>query len=300
MPHLFFLVAVILCKLFISNILYSKRLVKLFYYDILLKTEKKQMTPILEVDSLSKNFTPALSLRKLIRLDFRRRQPIRAIEDLSFSLKKGQILGVLGPNGAGKTTLLKIIASLILPDKGSVLVNGWRLGIDDDKIKSYIGMVSSQERSFYWRLSGRQNLEFFAAMYGLKNAKQKIEELFNLFEIDYQDNRFDSYSAGMKQKFALIRGLLNEPELLLLDEPCKSLDYASALNLRNFIKDNLVRKKGKAVIFTTHHMDEAVDFCDLFMILHKGKLNCLGTLDELRQKIDKPTASLGEIFMKLT
>lgn len=258
------------------------------------------MKHILEVEKLTKDFIPPLSFTKLVKLDFRHRRPTRALEDVSFSLKKGQILGVLGPNGAGKTTLLKIIATLILPDKGSVTVNGYRLGIDDDKIKSFIGLVSSQERSFYWRLSGRQNLEFFASMYDLKNTKDKIEELFKLFEIDYQDNRFDSYSTGMKQKFALIRGLLNDPELLLLDEPTKSLDYVTALNLRDFIKEDLVRKRGKTVIFTTHHMDEALDFCDLFMILHKGRVYALGTLEELRKKINNSAASLGEIFVKLT
>ena len=258
------------------------------------------MKDILEVEKLTKDFIPPLSFTKLIKLDFKHRRPTRALEEVSFSLKKGQILGVLGPNGAGKTTLLKIIATLIFPDKGSVIVNGCRLGIDDDKIKSFIGLVSSQERSFYWRLTGRQNLEFFASMYGLKNPKEKIDELFELFEIDYQDNRFDSYSTGMKQKFALVRGLLNDPGLLLLDEPTKSLDYTTALNLRNFIKEGLVRKRGKTVIFTTHHMDEALDFCDLFMILHKGKLFALGPLDELRKKVNNPAASLGEIFVKLT
>jgi len=258
------------------------------------------MKNILEVEKLTKDFTPPISFSKLIKLDFKHRKPTRALVDVSFFLKPGEILGVLGPNGAGKTTLLKIIATLILPDKGSVIVNGYRLGIDDDKIKSFIGMVSSQERSFYWRLSGRQNIEFFASMYGLKNTKDKIEELFKLFAIDYQDNRFDSYSTGMKQKFALIRGLLNDPGLLLLDEPTKSLDYATALNLRNFIKENLVRKKGKTVIFTTHRMDEALDFCDLFMILHKGKVYALGSLSELRKKVNSLTASLGEIFIKLT
>ncbi len=258
------------------------------------------MEHILKVVNLTKDFMPPLSFNKLVNFDFKHRRPTRALEDVSFSLKKGKIIGILGPNGAGKTTLLKIIATLILPDKGSVIVNGWRLGIDDDKIKSFIGLVSSHERSFYWRLTGRQNLEFFASMYDLKNAKDKIEELFNLFKIDYQDNRFASYSAGMKQKFALTRSLLNEPELLILDEPTKSLDYVTALNLRNFIKEDLVRKKGKTVIFTTHNMDEALDFCNLFMILQKGKLYALGTLDELRKKVNNPSACLGEIFVKLT
>ena len=258
------------------------------------------MKYVLEINKLTKDFIPPLSFTKLIKLDFTHQRPIRALEEVSFSLKRGGTLGILGPNGAGKTTLLKIIATLILPDKGSVTVNGYRLGIDDDKIKSFIGMVSSQERSFYWRLTGRQNLEFFAAMYNLKNIKDKIKKLLNFFEIDYADRRFDSYSTGMKQKFALIRGLLNNPELLLLDEPTKSLDYAAALNLRKFIKENLIKKKEKTVIFTTHHIDEALDFCNLFMILHKGKIYGMGTLEELRQKINDSTAGLGEIFVKLT
>ncbi len=258
------------------------------------------MKHILEVNGLTKDFTPSLSFSKLVRLDFRHRGQTRALEDISFFLDKGRILGVLGPNGAGKTTLLKILATLILPDKGRVGINGCCPGIDDDRIKSFIGLVSSQERSFYWRLTGRQNLEFFATMYSLENAKDKIEELFDLFEIDYQDKRFDSYSSGMKQKFALMRGLLNDPGLLLLDEPTRSLDYTTALHLRNFIKENLVGKKGKTVIFTTHNMDEAMDFCDLFMILHKGRLYAMGTLDELRKKVNNSTAALGEIFVKLT
>jgi len=255
---------------------------------------------ILEVEKLTKYFIPPLSFSRLIKLDFKHRRPTTALKDVSFSLKKGKILAILGPNGAGKTTLLKIIATLILPDKGSVVVSDWRLGTYDDKIKSFIGLISSQERSFYWRLTGRQNLEFFASMYGLKDIKNRIEELLQLLQIDYADKRFDSYSTGMKQKFALARGLLHDPELILFDEPTKSLDYVSALNLRNFIKEDLVKKKGKTVIFTTHNMDEALDFCDLFMILHVGKLYAQGTLDELRKKVNVPGASLGEIFIKLT
>lgn len=256
----------------------------------------------IEVDRLTKDFIPPLSFNKLLKLDFKHRKPTRALEDISFSLKKGLILGILGPNGAGKTTLLKIISTLILPDKGTVTINGLCLGRDDEKIKSLIGLTSSCERSFYWRLSGRQNLEFFAALYGLdsKHAKSRIKELFEFFEVTYQDKRFDSYSTGMQQKLALIRALLNNPQLLLFDEPTKSLDYATALNLRNFIKENLVKKQGKTIIFTTHHMDEALDFADLFMILHKGRLFAFGTLEELRKKINNPFATLGEIFLKLT
>ncbi|MFA5339870.1 MAG: ABC transporter ATP-binding protein [Candidatus Omnitrophota bacterium] len=257
------------------------------------------MRLILEVDGVTKDFTPPLSFGKLIRLDLRRGIPVRALEDVSFRLERGKTLAVLGPNGAGKTTLLKIIATLLLPDKGAVLFNGSDL---EEKIKMSVGLVTDEERSFYWRLTGRQNLEFFAALYGLdgKAAKSRINELSGLFAVDYADKRFDSYSTGMKRRFALMRGLLHDPELLLLDEPTKSLDYAAALNLRNFIKGTLVKTQGKTVILATHHMDEALDFCDLFMILNKGKLRAMGTLGQLREQAGDPAATLGEIFVKLT
>ena len=258
----------------------------------------------IEIERLSKDFIPALSFRKLLRLGFKHRKPVRALEEISFSLKQGEILGILGPNGAGKTTLLKIISTLILPDKGAVTVKGFRVGRDDEEIKSLIGLVSSGERSFYWRLSGRQNLEFFAAMYGLnkKESNVRVQKLLSVFHIEYPDldKRFDSYSTGMKQKFALIRTMLNNPELVLFDEPTKSLDYKTASDFRNFIKEDLLRRQGKTVIFTTHHMDEALDFGERFMILHKGRLFALGTLNELRGMINDPKATLGEIFLKLT
>ena len=144
------------------------------------------MRPILEVDGLTKDFTPPLSFGKLIKFDLRRGIPVRALDDVSFRLERGKILAVLGPNGAGKTTLLKIIATLLLPDRGSVLLNGSGL---EEKIKMSVGLVAEEERSFYWRLTGRQNLEFFAALYGLdrKTAGARIDELSELFAVDYAD-----------------------------------------------------------------------------------------------------------------
>lgn len=254
---------------------------------------------MLEVKGVTKDFMPPLSFTQLAKLDFKHRRPMRALEDVSFSLERGKILGILGPNGAGKTTLLKIIATLILPDKGGILVNGHNC---EDKIKSTIGLVIEEERSFYWQLTGRQNLEFFATLYNLdkKTTKERISELFRLFEIDYADKRFSSCSTGMKRRFTLMRSLIHSPQLMLLDEPTKSLDYTTALELRNFIKDKLVKKEGKTAIFTTHNMDEASDICDLFIILHRGRVCGMGTQDQLRNQIGDRSASMGEIFIKLT
>lgn len=259
------------------------------------------MESIITVSGITKEFRPPLSLRSL--LGFATKNiAIRALNNLSFRLSRGKILGILGPNGAGKTTLLKIIATLILPDQGDVIVNGYHTGKDDEKLKSFVGLVLDEERSFYWRLTGRQNLNFFAALHGLnkKSARKRIDELLDLFKADYADKRFDSYSTGMKRRFALMRGIIHNPGLILLDEPTKSLDYPTAVYLRNFIRDKLVKKEDKTVIFTSHHMDEAVEFADLFMILRKGTIIGLGTLNELRKFVNNPAASLGEIFLSLT
>lgn len=255
------------------------------------------MNNAVEVINLSKNFNVCGFIRH-------KRIVTAALSDVSLAVKTGECVAILGPNAAGKTTLLKILSCLILPDKGEVFIGGHPLSSNEVKTKSLVGLVTGEERSFYWRLTGRQNLEFFAALYGLgKNEfKKRADELFTILQLDpqMQHKRFDSYSSGIKQKFALIRALLHNPELLLLDEPFKSLDYNAAIHLKNFIKDDLVQKQKKTVIFTTHHMDEAIDFCDRFLILHKGKIFAFGTLDELRQKIGTPSARLGEIFLKLT
>jgi ABC-2 type transport system ATP-binding protein len=260
--------------------------------------EIDSMDDILKVEGISKNFTSPFSLRELFFRDIKQRKTIRALQNLSFTLRRNKILCVLGPNGAGKTTLLKIIATLILPDEGKILVNG---RFEEDEIKKTAGLLLEEERSLYWRLSGRQNLEFFAALYGFDRLKagRRIQELLEIFKVDYADKRFASYSTGMKKNFALMRALLHNPQLLLLDEPTKSLDYASALSLRGFIKDRLVKEQGKTVVFTTHAMGEARDFADLFMIMHQGKIYGLGTLDELRGQIQNSQASLGQIFLKL-
>jgi ABC-2 type transport system ATP-binding protein len=257
---------------------------------------------MLKINNIIKDFMAPFSLRRLATLDFERPSFTRALDDVSFSLSKGSVLAVLGPNGAGKTTLLKVISTLILPEKGTVEVNSFRLGKDDEQIKACLGLVASCERSFYWRLTGRQNLEFFAAMYGLygQHALMRIEELRRLFKIDYLDNRFDSYSTGMQQKLGLMRSLLHDPQVLLLDEPTKSLDYIAARDLRDFIKEHLVKAQKKTVIFTTHNMDEAMDFADMFMILDQGKVLALGTLQDLRTMVKNTSKTLEEIFVQLT
>lgn len=260
------------------------------------------MEYILEVNNITKHFTSPLSLAQLLKGDLKQRESTQALENLTFSLEKGKALCILGPNGAGKSTLLRIISALLIPDEGQVKVNGYDIGTDKRKINACAGLVLDEERSFYWRLSGRQNLEFFSALYGFdRNAAcARINELLKLFQVNYADKRFDTYSTGMKKKFALIRGLLHNPQLLLLDEPTKSLDYSAAHSLRKFIKEILIEKLGKTIVYTTHHIEETKDFADIFLILDRGKICGMGNLEDLRKKTGDTEASLDKIFLKLT
>jgi len=236
---------------------------------------------------------------KLISL-LKHKDKIKALDNVSFSLENNTVLGILGPTGSGKTTLLKIISSLIVPDEGNIRIKGHLLGKDDNRIKSVIGYAGSEERSFYWRLTGKQNLEFFASMHGLnrKQIKLRINHLLKIFRIDYQNRRFDSYSTGMKRIFILIKALLHNPEILLLDELTKSLDYNYLRAIKEYV--NNLSALGKTIILTTHNVEEAQSLCDKFMILNKGR-NCgFGTVESLKEKINLPSADLSEVYIKLT
>src|SRR3990172_8165098 len=164
----------------------------------------------------------------------------KALKNVNLQIRHGEIVALLGPNGAGKTTLLKILSTLVLPTSGTAYVKGYEIVRCEDDVKKSIGLVTGEERSFYWRLTGRQNLEFFAALYGLRpdEAKPRIDALLEQLDLSAAaDNMFYSYSSGMKQKLALVRGLLCNPAVLFLDEPTKSVDVMTARDLRGFIKE---------------------------------------------------------------
>lgn len=207
---------------------------------------------------------------------------VKALKNVNLKIKQGEIIALLGPNGAGKTTLLKILSTLILPTSGTAYVKGYEVIQCEDDVKKSIGLVTGEERSFYWRLTGRQNLEFFATLCNLKKNQinERLDYLFDLFEIENPDKRFYEYSAGIKQRFGLIRSLLHEPDVLLMDEPTKSLDPFSAKILREFIKETLVKKMGKTVLFTTHRLEEIKDFCDSVALMSKGEIIACGKLSE--------------------
>ena len=253
------------------------------------------MKLILEALNLDKCFS-SFSVKNL----FKQTIINHALKSISFSLAENNILAILGPNGAGKTTLLRIISTLILPDKGLVRINGYTVGLNDKEIKSVIGLVGCNERNFYWRLNGRQNLEFFAAMYGLDKSKtrSRINELLKVFKVDYADRRFDTYSTGMKRKLSFIRALLHNPKLILLDEPTKSLDHNSIDEIKEYIKK--LKNHGKTILFVSHDIEESKKISNEFMILHKGIILGTGRLEELRKQAQEPNFDLAKIYLKLT
>lgn len=222
----------------------------------------------------------------------------KVINDIDLNVNKGELFCLVGPNGAGKTTLIKMLCNLILPTKGEIFINGYDILHDPEKVRSFIGLVTGDERSFYWRLTGRENMEFFAALYNLspKVKKEKIKELFGLLAIKEPDKRFQEYPSGIKQKLSIARALLNEPTILFIDELTKSLDPSSAKDLRRFIKERLVRDQAKTVIFSTHNLHEVESLADRIAFMVKGKIVAVGALDDLRKIIGKQDATIEQIY----
>ena len=211
------------------------------------------------------------------------RQKITAVDNVSLLVRKGEVFGLLGPNGAGKTTLIKMLTTLLPPSNGEMTVNGFNLG-REEKIKESINLIYPGERSFYQRLTAQQNLEFFAALYGMPfpSARRKAGELLAMTGLeDSADVRFEEYSSGMKQRLAIARSLLNDPAVIFMDEPTKGLDPLEAHRFRKFIKEFLVGNKRKTVFLATHQLDEANEMCDSIAIMHLGQIKLCGSKEEI-------------------
>ncbi len=222
---------------------------------VIAETMSHGSSPIIVVSQLTKIFYP-LQLRLRSFRPVRRHPPVCALRALDVSIHRGEILGLLGTNGAGKTTLLKILATLILPTSGRVTVEGYDVAGQADQVKGIIGFGTSEERSFYWRLTGRQNLEFFAAFQGLSAdaTRGRIQQLREQLGMEALDRTFGVYSTGMRHRLAIARALLRQPRILLLDEPTRSLDPLAAGELRRLIQDTLVGQMGCTVVLATHNL----------------------------------------------
>jgi ABC-2 type transport system ATP-binding protein len=226
-----------------------------------------------------------------------------AVDDVSFTLEAGRLIGLLGPNGAGKTTTVSMISGLTVPERGEVLVAGQRLSGDTDPAKRRIGLVP-QDLALYDELSAHANLRFFGALYNLsgralESAIQSVLELVGL--ADRVRDRVETFSGGMKRRLNLAAGLLHDPDILLLDEPTVGVDPQS----RNAIFENLelLKRRGKALLYTTHYMEEAERLADRIVVIDHGKVIADDTLAGLQSRVvvaDGGRASLETVFLTLT
>ncbi|MGD6934493.1 MAG: ATP-binding cassette domain-containing protein [Candidatus Bathyarchaeia archaeon] len=224
------------------------------------------------------------------RFNFKAGVPFKAVNNLNLEIKQGELFGLLGPNGAGKTTLVKMLCTLLPPDSGTALVNGYDVVKEPMKVKQSLGtLFSVGERGFFWRLNGYRNLEFYAAIYNVPRKKRdrRIREVIKL--VGLENNAYDlyqRYSGGMKRKLALARTLLPDPQVLLLDEPTNALDVIASRNVRDFVRET-VTNTGKSVLYTTHYIEEAAQICDRIGILLGGQIIACDTPDAIRCMIKK-------------
>ncbi|ABW19986.1 ABC transporter ATP-binding protein [Alkaliphilus oremlandii] len=223
----------------------------------------------------------------------------KAVDQISFEVRKGEIFGFLGPNGAGKTTTLKMIVGLLKPDEGNILINDLDLQENSLTVKKMFSYVPDNHE-VYERLTGIEYLNFMGDMYGVSKdvRAKKINEYLDLFELKHAVNDLiKSYSHGMKQKIVLIGALLNDPEIFILDEPLVGLDPKSAFKLKEIMRERC--DAGKSVFFSTHVLEVAEKLCDRIAIIRKGKIIACGTMEELRKQ-SEGKESLENIFLELT
>ncbi len=221
-----------------------------------------------------------------------------AVEDLSFEVQPGEVYGLLGPNGAGKTTTLRMLLGLLSPSGGQAWIGGFASDVDPDEVKRRVGLVSASA-GLYPGLTVREMLLFFADLYAvpLVEAREELQRLASLLDFSgLLNRRCATLSTGQKQRVNLARALIHRPPVMLLDEPTLGLDVIGTQVVTEYIEH--LRGEGKAVILTTHHLDDAQRLCGRFGLLHRGRLVCEGTLAELRAATG--CQSLTEMFLKLS
>jgi ABC-2 type transport system ATP-binding protein len=240
------------------------------------------------IENLSKTYPPSFPrLKKFLHLEIK--PPVEALKNVSLEIKQGEIFGLIGRNGAGKTTLTKIIATLVQPTAGKVLVQGYDSVIDEVKVRSLVGLATAEERSFYWRLTAEQNLMFFARLYGMKDseARKRISELFERLSL----NELSELSTGNKQRLAIARAILPAPPILLLDEPTRSLDPLAAQDMRELI----LSFNDVSILLTSHNLSEIEELCSRVAVISRGEIRAIDTPPNLRRQT-KQTQQVTIIF----
>lgn len=242
------------------------------------------MQPIIQINQLSKKYKDAETY---------------SLNDFSLSINEGQIFGLLGPNGAGKTTLISMLCGLIKPTSGSFSINNLNYADNSNEIKKIIGVVP-QEYALYPTLTARENLMYFGSMYGLKGnvLKEKvIESLDFLGLLKFADKRIETFSGGMKRRVNLIAGILHNPKILFLDEPTVGVDVQSKSAIIDYLKQ--LNKNGTTIIYTSHHLSEAQDFCTNIAIIDRGQLYARDTPENLIRSTANAN-NLEDVFISLT
>ena len=225
------------------------------------------------------------------RFPFGKREPkatFTAVNGVDLQIERGEIFGLLGPNGAGKSTTIRMLCTLLEPTSGTATVDGFDIVTQANDVRRSLGTVLAGERSIYWKLTGRENLEYFAALYHIPQAvaKNRVEELIERMEIKDRANELvEKYSTGMRQRIAIAKALLARPPILLLDEPTLGLDPQAARNLRELIAQ--LKQEGHTILLTTHYMEEADLLSDRIGIIDTGKVIALDTPEGLKRRIDQ-------------
>jgi sodium transport system ATP-binding protein len=227
----------------------------------------------------------------------KKRGEVRAVSDVSFVCKPGEIYGLLGANGAGKTTTLRMLATILEPTSGTARVAGFDLMKQPEEVRANVGFLSTAT-ALYGRLTAQEMVEYFGRLYGLDEPtiKRRIDQIFTRLEMnDFRDRRCDKLSTGMRQKVSVARTLVHDPPVMIFDEPTSGLDVMAARTIVQFIRE--CRDHGKTVIFSTHVMSEVEKLCNHVGIIHGGILLTEGTLTELRQRY--ALQDLEDIFVKV-
>lgn len=220
-----------------------------------------------------------------------------AVDDISFAVRPGELFGILGPNGAGKTTMVKMLTTLLIPTSGTAHILGLDIVRQADQVRPIIGFIFGGERGLYWRLSARDNLQYFADLYRVEPgvAKKRIPELLELVGLKgREEERVEGYSRGMRQRLHIARALLHDPQVLFLDEPTLGLDPVGARELRGMIRDLSIQ--GKTILLTTHYMFEADALCERIAVINHGRIVALDTPAGLKRYAQDLSVVEVEVF----
>lgn len=222
---------------------------------------------------------------------------ITAVDNISFEVNSGEIVGLLGENGAGKTTTLRMLATMLKPTAGNAAIDDYSIIDNPDKIREKIGILFGGDVALYDRLTGRENMIYFAKLNGLNDleANQAVDKIANELKMnEYIDYPVGKYSRGMKQKVSLARSIIHQPDVMLFDEPSTGLDVLSSKLIHDFILK--CKKDNKAIVFSSHNMYETEKLCDRIIIIHKGKVVASGTIEQLKKDYQKD--NLEELFIE--